>query len=149
MAFIAGVVVVGGVIGAVAHSNYSRYSRHSDYGDAAERKRLQREAKQVELNQAKQRLQEYVNSEIQRLQSEYKLNQNIKPWNVNQATLQSFSTDYEQYHNDIKKTIKIQLENQLQNDIAQDEQAIRDIDTVILKINRIQLTNKGSKIKHE
>ena len=146
-------IIVGAFLGGAAiaaiHSNYSKYSRyrdHSNYSDAAERARKQREAKQNELERTKERLQEYVNSEIRRLKDEELLHNGFKKWDVEQAAWQSFSSDYENYHADLTKAVQRRFENQIKNDIAEDEQAIRDIDTVIMKINQIRLTNqRGAK----
>ena len=140
-------LLVGGGAAIAAHSNYSRYSRHSnhsDYSDAAERRRKQREAKQIDLDRSKHRLQEYVAGEIQRLKEQYQINRGLKSWSATQANLQSFEKDYEQYNTEITQTVKGELESQFNMDIAKDEQSIRDIDAIILKINHIQLTRKGS-----
>lgn len=142
MAFIvAAGVLVGGVI--AAHSNYSRYSRHSDhsnYSDAAERQRRKKEAKQLELNRSKQRLQEYINGEIQRLQAEYELNGKLPIWDGSKAAWNSFSSDYEQHHKNLNQIIRAQLEEQLKCQIVEHQQNINNIDKMICKINQIQLT---------
>lgn len=147
MPFVVGALIGGGAaIGAAIHSNYSRYrDYHSNYSDAAERNRLTREAKLRELDKSKQRMQDYVNGEIQRLKNEEGiLHQGFKKWSVEEAEWQTFFSDYGQYHDDLTKTIKSRIEKQLLKDIADDEQMIRDIDAVIIKINRIQLTTKGA-----
>lgn len=142
--FIVGAALLAAAGGGIAlsHSDYSQHSNHSNYSDAAERARIQREAKQKELEHTKKRLQDYVNGELHRLKEEELLHNGFKKWDVDQAKWVSFSSDYESYHEDLTKTVQSRLEKQLKADIAEDEQAIREIDAVIMKINQIQLTDK-------
>lgn len=140
--------IVGGVIGVVgaaviSHSNYSRYSRyrdHSDYSDAAEQRRRKIEAKTNDLQRSKVRLKEYIDEAINALKEKHQLEIETTSWPAEQAKFIDFSQDYGVYEDKLKEKVKKDLAAELAAEIRQDENDIKEIDKIIMRINKIKLT---------
>lgn len=109
--FIAGAVVVGGII--IAHDDHSRYSeyeRHSRYGDSEVRKNISSYESRVKRKE----------SEVQRLLSEY---QNLPSYDLNQA----------------KANMRRELENEIKRDkqeLAEIDKIISKINELELQSRR-------------
>ena len=133
--FIAGAVVVGGII--VAYDDYSdyrdhdRHSRYSEYGDSqlvSQINDLQNRvnSQEYDVNQFRSQIQNNFNSRINDLKRE-----------KNYSALSSGETgDY------LIHSVKQEMKRELDNSIRQEQQQLEDIDRMIARINEIELQQR-------
>ena len=129
--FIAGAVVVGGII--IAHDDYSdhdRYSRYSEYGDSQlvnQINDLQYRVnnQEYDVNNFRSQIQNNFNSQINDLKREkhYSALSNSSPSKMVQA---------------IKKDMK----RELNDSIKQEQKELENIDRMIARINEIELQQR-------
>lgn len=138
--FIAGIIAAGvaGTIGVIAHSDHSDYSDYySDYSDYAEkeRKRKQTElnAKENELKQLKQQLENECNQAYETIKLE--LQENNYTGGIN-------STTYDLASKNSQNKLRRDIESKLMASLDQDKAALMDINDTLKRINEIQLKVK-------
>ena len=146
---IGAVAIGGGAVYRMSHGDYSDgyhdwrdYSNYSDYSDFAERQRILRAAKEKEVSTAQKDLESYIKLQLNALKREYQLTGSLPAWSSREAEWNSFEADYSSYNSELTTTIKAQLTARLKNEIADDEQAIKALDDMLVKINRVKLLRK-------
>ena len=111
--FIAGAVVVGGIIVAYddhsRHSQYKEHTNHSKYNDHHVREEII--SKENSLDNQK--------SKVDRLWDEYS---NLPSWDIEQK--------------------KYEMRRELEQEIAEDKQKLADIEKMIARINEIELQSR-------
>lgn len=139
MAFIAGAVVLGGVV-VIGYDKYSdsysdyrysdyRYSDHRQYGDSALRNQISNKENEVHRKESsvddlRSRMNDNFNSRINELKRE-----------KNYSALNSPP-------NDIVYYVKNEMSRELDNEISHDKQELAAIDKMIARINEIELQAK-------
>lgn len=143
MFIVGGVVgVVSGVIGIAAidhdeHSNYSDYSDHRNYSDsyyvmAIKEKKERLKAQQQEYSQLKSQLNEKYNDYLDVLEQE----EELKPhFNELAGALRN---NPNRFYNLAQEKLKEQIEA----DLVKDKKHLQNLDAMILKIQKLQLTKK-------
>jgi len=140
---LAGAAITGGVLTEV-DSGSSKYSDHSSYSDYNERKKeLEQENKKEEFDKSKEDLKKYVNNQIEKMIDNNELD-NIKAnFDVDESEFESFDDDFKNFDEGIQKQIKKNLNKEIEANIKEDVRIIKDIDELILKINKINLTSRN------
>lgn len=134
MAFIAGIIGVV-VVGAAAHGNYSDYSCHSqhsnyrEYGDSALRNQISRKENEVrrkdlEVENLRRQMNENFNSRIAELKRE-----------KNYSGLDSSPSN-------ILNKVKGDMRRELDDELQRDKQDLAAIDSMIARINELELQAK-------
>ena len=136
--FIAGIIAAGvaGTVGIIAHSDHSDYSDYySDYAER-ERKRKQAEinAKENELKQLKQQLENECNSAYEMIKLELQENSWTAAINLRTCDLSSKNR---------QKLFKRDIEKKLMASLDEDKAALKDINDTLKRINEIQLKVKN------
>lgn len=136
--FIAGIIAAGvaGTVGIIAHSDHSDYSDYySDYAER-ERKRKQAEinAKEKELKQLKQQLENECNQAYETIKLELQENNCISNIDVRTCDLSSKSS---------QNKLKCDIEKKLIASLDEDKAALKDINDTLKRINEIQLKVKS------
>ena len=138
--FIAGIIAAGvaGTIGVIAHSDHSDYSDYySDYSDYAEKERKRKQAelyaKENELKQLKQQLENECNAAYETIKLE--LQENSWTASINPRTCDLSSKNSQ-------KLFKRDIEKKLMDSLAEDKAALMDINDTLKRINEIQLKVK-------
>ena len=136
--FIAGIIAAGvaGTEGIIAHSDHSDYSDYySDYAER-ERKRKQAEinAKENELKQLKQQLENECNAAYETIKLE--LQENSWTASINPRTCDLSSKNSQ-------KLFKRDIEKKLMASLDEDKAALKDINDTLKRINEIQLKVKN------
>lgn len=136
--FIAGIIAAGvaGTVGIIAHSDHSDYSDYySDYAER-ERKRKQAEinAKENELKQLKQQLENECNSAYEMIKLELQENSWTAAINPRTCDLSSKNS---------QKLFKRDIEKKLMASLDEDKAALKDINDTLKRINEIQLKVKN------
>lgn len=134
--FVAGVVVVGGII--VAHDKYSddyysdhsRHSNHSKYGDSQIRSEINNlesrvGSKEAEVQKLRQRMNENFNSQIFALRQE-----------KNYSALNGKADN-------ILAHIKTEMKREIETAIQEDQRELENINKMISKINELELQARG------
>lgn len=144
--FIAGIIAAGvaGTIGVIAHSDHSDYSDYySDYSDYAEKERKRKQAelnaKENELKQLKQQLENECNQAYETIKLE--LQENNYTAGIN-------STTYDLASKNSQNKLRRDIENKLMASLDEDKAALKDINDTLKRINEIQLkVKKDIKVK--
>lgn len=138
--FIAGIIAAGvaGTIGVIAHSDHSDYSDYySDYSDYAEKERKRKQAelnaKENELKQLKQQLENECNQAYETIKLELQENSSTAGINPRTCDLSSKNS---------QKIFKRDIENKLMASLNEDKAALMDINDTLKRINEIQLKVK-------
>ena len=136
--FIAGIIAAGvaGTVGIIAHSDHSDYSDYySDYAER-ERKRKQAEinAKEKELKQLKQQLENECNQAYETIKLELQENNCTSNIDVRTCDLSSKSS---------QNKLKCDIEKKLIASLDEDKAALKDITDTLKRINEIQLKVKS------
>ena len=136
--FIAGIIAAGvaGTVGIIAHSDHSDYSDYySDYAER-ERKRKQAEinAKEKELKQLKQQLENECNQAYETIKLELQENNCTSDIDVRTCDLSSKSS---------QNKLKRDIEKKLIASLDEDKAALKDINDTLKRINEIQLKVKS------
>ncbi len=136
--FIAGIIAAGvaGTVGIIAHSDHSDYSDYySDYAER-ERKRKQAEinAKEKELKQLKQQLENECNQAYETIKLELQENNCTSNIDVRTCDLSSKSS---------QNKLKCDIEKKLIASLDEDKAALKDINDTLKRINEIQLKVKS------
>lgn len=136
--FIAGIIAAGvaGTVGIIAHSDHSDYSDYySDYAER-ERKRKQAEinAKEKELKQLKQQLENECNQAYETIKLELQENNCTSDIDVRICDLSSKSS---------QNKLKRDIEKKLIASLDEDKAALKDINDTLKRINEIQLKVKS------
>lgn len=136
--FIAGIIAAGvaGTVGIIAHSDHSDYSDYySDYAER-ERKRKQAEinAKEKELKQLKQQLENECNQAYETIKLELQENNCTSNIDVRTCDLSSKSS---------QNKLKRDIEKKLIASLDEDKAALKDINDTLKRINEIQLKVKS------
>lgn len=136
--FIAGIIAAGvaGTVGIIAHSDHSDYSDYySDYAER-ERKRKQAEinAKEKELKQLKQQLENECNQAYETIKLELQENNCTSNIVVRTCDLSSKSS---------QNKLKRDIEKKLIASLDEDKAALKDINDTLKRINEIQLKVKS------
>ena len=136
--FIAGIIAAGvaGTVGIIAHSDHSDYSDYySDYAER-ERKRKQAEinAKENELKQLKQQLENECNQAYETIKLELQENNCTSDIDVRTCDLSSKSS---------QNKLKRDIEKKLIASLDEDKAALKDINDTLKRINEIQLKVKS------
>ena len=136
--FIAGIIAAGvaGTVGIIAHSDHSDYSDYySDYAQR-ERKRKQAEinAKEKELKQLKQQLENECNQAYETIKLELQENNCTSNIDVRTCDLSSKSS---------QNKLKRDIEKKLIASLDEDKAALKDINDTLKRINEIQLKVKS------
>ena len=136
--FIAGIIAAGvaGTVGIIAHSDHSDYSDYySDYAER-ERKRKQAEinAKEKELKQLKQQLENECNQAYETIKLELQENNCTSNIDVRTCDLSSKSS---------QNKLKRDIEKKLIASLDEDKAALKDINDTLKRINEIQLKLKS------
>lgn len=136
--FIAGIIAAGvaGTVGIIAHSDHSDYSDYySDYAER-ERKRKQAEinAKEKELKQLKQQLENECNQAYETIKIELQENNCTSDIDVRICDLSSKSS---------QNKLKRDIEKKLIASLDEDKAALKDINDTLKRINEIQLKVKS------
>lgn len=139
--FIAGIIAAGvaGTIGVIAHSDHSDYSDYySDYSDYAEKERKRKQAelnaKENELKQLKQQLENECNQAYETIKSELQENNYTEGINFTTYDLASKSS---------QNKLKRDIEKKLIASLDEDKAALKDINDTLKRINEIQLKVKS------
>lgn len=128
----AGALVIGGVVGVIAHSDYSDY-----YADYAERERKRQQAslkaKENELLKLKSELENECNETYETIRSELdsleiNIEVNERDYFINSKTEQN--------------CLKKEIEKKLIQSLSEDRKALEEINIALKKINKIQLMTK-------
>lgn len=138
--FIAGIIAAGvaGTIGVIAHSDHSDYSDYySDYSDYAEKERKRKQAelnaKENELKQLKQQLENECNQAYETIKLE--LQENNYTAGIN-------STTYDLASKNSQNKLRLDIESKLMASLDEDKAALMDINDTLKRINEIQLKVK-------
>lgn len=138
--FIAGIIAAGvaGTIGVIAHSDHSDYSDYySDYSDYAEKERKRKQAelnaKENELKQLKQQLENECNQAYETIKLELQENNYTEGINF---------TTYDLASKNSQNKLKRDIENKLMASLDEDKAALKDINDTLKRINEIQLKVK-------
>lgn len=136
--FIAGIIAAGvaGTVGIIAHSDHSDYSDYySDYAER-ERKRKQAEinAKEKELKQLKQQLENECNQAYETIKLELQENNCTSDIDLRTCNLSSKSS---------QNKLKRDIEKKLIASLDEDKAALKDINDTLKRINEIQLKVKS------
>ena len=136
--FIAGIIAAGvaGTVGIIAHSDHSDYSDYySDYAER-ERKRKQAEinAKEKELKQLKQQLENECNQAYETIKLELQENNCTSDIDLRTCDLSSKSS---------QNKLKRDIEKKLMASLDEDKAALKDINDTLKRINEIQLKVKN------
>lgn len=136
--FIAGIIAAGvaGTVGIIAHSDHSDYSDYySDYAER-ERKRKQAEinAKEKELKQLKQQLENECNQAYETIKLELQENNCTSDIDLRTCDLSSKSS---------QNKLKRDIEKKLIASLDEDKAALKDINDTLKRINEIQLKVKS------
>ena len=136
--FIAGIIAAGvaGTVGIIAHSDHSDYSDYySEYAER-ERKRKQAEinAKEKELKQLKQQLENECNQAYETIKLELQENNCTSDIDVRTCDLSSKSS---------QNKLKRDIEKKLIASLDEDKAALKDINDTLKRINEIQLKVKS------
>ena len=136
--FIAGIIAAGvaGTVGIIAHSDHSDYSDYySDYAER-ERKRKQAEinAKEKDLKQLKQQLENECNQAYETIKLELQENNCTSDIDVRTCDLSSKSS---------QNKLKRDIEKKLIASLDEDKAALKDINDTLKRINEIQLKVKS------
>lgn len=138
--FIAGIIAAGvaGTIGVIAHSDHSDYSDYySDYSDYAEKERKRKQAelnaKENELKQLKQQLENECNQAYETIKLE--LQENNYTAGIN-------STTYDLASKNSQNKLRRDIESILMASLDEDKAALMDINDTLKRINEIQLKVK-------
>lgn len=136
--FIAGIIAAGvaGTVGIIAHSDHSDYSDYySDYAER-ERKRKQAEinAKEKELKQLKQQLENECYQAYETIKLELQENNCTSDIDVRTCDLSSKSS---------QNKLKRDIEKKLIASLDEDKAALKDINDTLKRINEIQLKVKS------
>lgn len=136
--FIAGIIAAGvaGTVGIIAHSDHSDYSDYySDYAER-ERKRKQAEinAKEKELKQLKEQLENECNQAYETIKLELQENNCTSNIDVRTCDLSSKSS---------QNKLKCDIEKKLIASLDEDKAALKDINDTLKRINEIQLKVKS------
>lgn len=139
--FIAGIIAAGvaGTIGVIAHSDHSDYSDYySDYSDYAEKERKRKQAelnaKENELKQLKQQLENECNQAYETIKLELQENSSTAGINPRTCDLSSKNS---------QKLFKRDIEKRLMASLDEDKAALKDINDTLKRINEIQLKVKN------
>ena len=139
--FIAGIIAAGvaGTIGVIAHSDHSDYSDYySDYSDYAEKERKRKQAelnaKENELKQLKQQLENECNQAYETIKLE--LQENNYTEGIN-------STTYDLASKNSQNKLRRDIESKLMASLDEDKAALMDINDTLKRINEIQLKVKN------
>ena len=139
--FIAGIIAAGvaGTIGVIAHSDHSDYSDYySDYSDYAEKERKRKQAelnaKENELKQLKQQLENECNQAYETIKLELQENSSTAGINPRTCDLSSKNS---------QKIFKRDIENKLMASLNEDKAVLKDINDTLKRINEIQLKVKN------
>lgn len=139
--FIVGVIAGGVIAGAIAHDDYSRYSEYSKYSDAelvasidAQKRQIQ--YKYEELESIKKNLLSKYAEEISVLEDEPVLVDKI---NIIKGKDKASNIDN---IDSIRNELLIHVKNKLEKELNDDRKQLVEIDTALVRINEIQLTNK-------
>jgi len=134
--FIAGAVVVGGII--VAYDDHSKYSRYDDYSDAYSKygdSQLRNEIdnlenrvrnKEAEIQNLRKRMSDNYNSQISSLKQE--------------KNYDSFRTGTAY---NIVSRIKDEMKQELESEIQSSQNELEEINKMIAKINELELQARG------
>ncbi len=151
---IAGVIGVVGVVGVIAgsHDDYSVHSRYSEYNDYAEKQKQKLNQEKTDIDQHIKELKRMIDENITDFSSTNSLfiNKKVEYPKVIVTEEPSLEiTDIEQTETDINnlkknlnQTTKAKIEKELSDIIKNDEDSLKMIDDLILKINKIQLYKK-------
>lgn len=136
--FIAGIIAAGvaGTVGIIAHSDHSDYSDYySDYAER-ERKRKQAEinAKEKELKQLKQQLENECNQAYETIKLELQENNCTSDIDLRTCDLSSKSS---------QNKLKRDIEKKLIASLDEDKAVLKDINDTLKRINEIQLKVKS------
>ncbi len=132
--FIAGAVVVGGII--VAHDDHSRYSDHSrhsrynEYGDSQLRNEINNlqnsvNNKESEIGNLRRRMNDNFNSQISALKQE--------------KNYSALSGDAD----NILANVKSEMKREIETAIQEDQRELENINKMIAKINELELQATG------
>lgn len=142
MAFF-GVLAVGAVVGAIAHDDYSDWGEYSDAAErrriAAEKRRIAAEKKRIQQENARTEYRKAANAELERLEDEYdcKLFDN--------ATDKFKMVGYDKIENledYLNNKFDKHIQEKIEKEIAKDKKELAEINALISRINKIQLTKK-------
>lgn len=140
MMFIAG-IVGGVVVGVVAHGDYSDHSDHHLYSDSKlaadiESKRKQKDYRLDELERIEKNLLSKYAEEISILEDEPVLADKIN------SIKRGNKVDNINNINKIRNDLLVQIKNKLEKELVDDKKQLAEIDSALVRINAIQLTNK-------
>ena len=133
MAFIAGVVAIGGVV-VIGHGNYSdshsRHSNYREYGDAAlvnaiQNKKEEIDAKEEEVDRLREEMEENFQARVEQLKRE----RNYSSFGYSDAE-------------DIIENVKEEMREELDAEISKERQELEAIDKMIARINELELQAK-------
>ncbi|MDD7196157.1 MAG: hypothetical protein PUH38_06800 [Acidaminococcus fermentans] len=146
--FVAGALVGGVVVGAIAHDDHSNYGDHynySEYGDASLREEIRRNEASLEEHERlakrlEEEFQENLTEEIENLQADNHL-KDCSPNKLSVTTLDELK--------DLSNESLRVLQNQIDAEIAKDEEHIQEIDRAIQRINALTLLTPQKGRKNE
>lgn len=147
--FVAGVIGVV-VVGVVSHGDYSDYSDHrnySQYGDAylvaeikAKEAEIEKQRRDIELIQ--KRIDEKYRSALEVIQNEELLNEAYNKLNFDSQRL------LVQSPLQFKEKLLSEITHKIEQSLEADKKRLNEIDALILKINKLQLS-QNSNVKQE
>lgn len=134
MAFI-GII---GVIGVVGAAIYDDHSRHSDYSDAYQKQLIREEQLRKARTAARSNYMKRAREEFKKLEEEYscKLVDSVEDEKMLKYDKVDELEDY------VEKKINKIIHDKIEADIAEDCKELDRINSLITKINSIQLTHK-------
>ena len=136
--FIAGAVVVGGVI--IAHDDHSRHSQYDDYSDAHSQygdSQLRSEISNLE-SRVKNK-----NSEIKKLREQMKNNFQTKMDTLSDERF--YNSLHAAKPTAVIKKVKQEMKEEIEEKIKNEQSELEEIDKMIAKINELTLQAKGNK----
>ncbi len=134
MAFI-GII---GVIGVVGAAIYDDHSRHTNYSDAYQKQLLREEQLRKERTAARSNYKKRAREEFKKLEEEYscKLFESVEEEKMLKYDRVDGLEDF------VEKKINKIIHDKIEADIAEDCKELDRINSLITKINSIQLTHK-------
>ena len=136
--FIAGAVVVGGVI--IAHDDHSRHSQYDDYSDAHS------QYGDSQLRSEISNLESRVNNksaEIENLRQQMENNFQAKMEELSEERV--YGSLYGAEPTYIIEEVKEEMKEEIEEKIKNEQSELEEIDKMIAKINELTLQAKGNK----
>ena len=133
MCFVAAVGVVGVVVGGIIAINYSDYSDHS------ERRWKKAKAKLKKIDRSKENLEDLIRDELSAFMTSHGLDGKLPEWKAEESNLMSFDSEFTQIDAIMKNKIKNKIASDLHKEIEADMATIRELDKLIVKINKVTL----------